>query len=95
MDLAMIKKDAQNRALRTFLSNLGIDLGISVAAVIGTVIFTMDITSKEAWVALGLLVAKTVISAPVSYILRLKKSPAALVINESGTRQSVNYSGRG
>ena len=97
-EIVNVKQDARSRALRTFLTNLGIDVGISIITVIATVIFTMDITSKEAWVALGLLVAKTTISAPVSYILRLKKAPpvtTSFVIDEARVNQGQNYSGRG
>lgn len=71
------KQDARNRAIRTFVQNLAIDLAVSVLAVLGTALATLDITSKEAWTALGLLLAKTALSAPVAYVMRLRVKPAA------------------
>lgn len=69
------KADARSRALRTFLQNLGIDLALSLVAVLMVAIPTLDVTSKEAWAALGVLLLKTLISAPISYLMRLKRPP--------------------
>lgn len=71
------KQDARNRAIRTFVQNLAIDLAVSLLVVLGTALATLDITSKEAWTALGLLLAKTALSAPVAYVMRLRVKPAA------------------
>ena len=71
------KADARNRATRTFLTNLGIDAAISILTVLATALVGLDITSKEAWTALGVLLAKTALSAPVSYVLRMRLTPVS------------------
>lgn len=68
--------DARSRALRTFVQNLGIDAGIAVLTVLATAIVGLDITSQEAWTALGILLLKTALSAPLSYLARLKFTPS-------------------
>lgn len=61
--------DATNRAVRTFVIGLGIDVGTAVAAMLvvslGDVVWT-----KAYWVALGALVGKTVVASAVSYFAR-------------------------
>jgi hypothetical protein len=67
------KVDAKNRALRTFLQNLGIDLLVAVALVIYT---TVGQGTKIDWALLGLSILKTVLSTAASYIMRvLGKGP--------------------
>lgn len=73
------KLDARNRAIRTFLANLGLDVAITLLSVLATAILTLDITSKEAWTTLGILLLKTALSAPASYIARLKFGPKQAV----------------
>lgn len=74
-DLGDKKADARNRATRTFFQNLGIDAAISLLTVLATALVGLDITSKEAWITLGILLAKTALSAPVSYMARLAATP--------------------
>jgi len=74
------KQDAKERAMRTFIQNLLIDMAVAVLAVLGTALVTLDVTSKEAWAALAILLGKTAISAPVAYIMRLKKEPKAVEV---------------
>ncbi len=69
------KADARNRAARTFLQSFAIDVAITLLTVIGTALVSLDVTSKEAWVGLGVLLAKTLISAPVSYFMRMLSTP--------------------
>lgn len=78
------KADARNRAIRTFMQNILIDIAITLLTVFGTAIATLDITSKEAWTALGLLLAKTAISAPVAYVMRMRVKPATVPATTTG-----------
>ena len=70
------KTDARDRALRTFVQQLGIDTAIALLTVLATAIVGLDITSQEAWTGLGILLLKTALSAPVSYLARLKFMPS-------------------
>lgn len=71
---ATIQADATNRALRTFLQNLGIDLLVAVALVVYT---TVGSGAPIDWALLGLSVLKTVLATAASYIMRiLGKGPA-------------------
>lgn len=74
---ADVRADARNRALRTFWQGLGIDVLIAVAAVLLAWADTADLTSREAWAALGLLLAKTLLITAASFVMRLKMPPPA------------------
>lgn len=69
------KKDAKDRAWRTFLQQIGVDMVAAILAVLATSLAGMDFTSKEAWIALAVLLGKTALSVPIAYVMRLKKSP--------------------
>lgn len=62
--------DAVNRATRVLLVGLTVDVGTAVAVAAGTALTTVDITSKQAWVGVGLLIAKTATSTVGSFLLR-------------------------
>lgn len=60
--------DAKNRAVRTFLQGLAIDLGVAVAAL---VLANVDkITSREGLILFGITLAKTVVTTVASYVMR-------------------------
>lgn len=65
--------DARNRALRTFLQGLGIDLLAAVAVTVYTVVSTGP--NVVAWSVLGAAVCKTLLTSGASYVMRLKLDP--------------------
>lgn len=72
-----VERDASNRAFRTWVQGLGVDLaaGVGVALVAG-VAGGIEWTQAY-WVALALAVAKSSIMAAVSYFARKFVPPAA------------------
>ena len=67
-----VKADARNRAQRTFWQNLGIDVAIAVLGTLVVALGDLDLSSGEAWTALAILLGKTALSAPISYVLRTR-----------------------
>ena len=66
--------DARNRAWRTFIQALGIDVASAVAAVL--VVALTDIQwTKEFWIGIGLLAAKTAVQTVVAYVGRKAVPP--------------------
>lgn len=62
--------DARNRALRTFLQGLAVDLLAAIALTVHELV-TAD-AGLPAWRLLGLAVAKTVLTTAASYVMRAK-----------------------
>ncbi len=80
-----IVKDASDRAFRTLLQGLAVDVLAAVgvaatAAVVGGIEWT-----RAYWIALALAVAKSAVTAVVSYFARLVVPPAAPTTGEVGT----------
>lgn len=64
-----LQNDARNRALRTFLQGLAIDVAVGVAALILS--GALDTISDTAGlIAFGISVAKTVATSAASYVMR-------------------------
>ena len=63
-----LNADAKNRAVRTFLQGLAIDLGVAVAALILANVDT--ITNREGLTLFGITLAKTVVTTVASYVMR-------------------------
>lgn len=66
--------DAMDRAWRTFKSGVGIDIAIAVALAVAPLITSLEWTPVY-WGILGTTVAKSVIQAVVSYVLRRNSAP--------------------
>ena len=67
----ILAADARNRALRTFLQGLGIDVAVAVATVLYTWLNSdADLSSREAWVGVGILLGKTALTTAASYVMR-------------------------
>lgn len=66
---------ASERRTRVLLNGLAWDLAIAVATVIAISATTLDITDPQAWITLGVAVAKSVLMAGAAYVLRLKAPP--------------------
>jgi len=73
---APVKAAATERGRRTLIQGLAIDLGVAVAVVLLAWLPDANLTSGEAWLAVGVAVAKSVLTALASYVMRLKVAPA-------------------
>lgn len=73
-----VAADAKSRALRTFFQNLAIDVLLAVFGAVSLWLGDADLTSKAAWLGLGVLVGKTVIATAVSYVMRYAVPPSVL-----------------
>lgn len=71
----LIEADAKNRAWRTFLQGLGVDVVVAIAAAVLLWLPDADVSSGEAWGAIGLVLAKTLIQTVAAYVMRLKVTP--------------------
>lgn len=67
---APLSADAANRSVRTLLQGLAVDIAVAVAAVLLSSLGSLDLTDTQALQALGLLLAKTVLTAVASYVMR-------------------------
>ena len=64
----LLTLDAKNRALRTFLQGLAVDLAVAVAAL---VLSSVDqITDRDGLTLFGLALAKTAVTTAASYVMR-------------------------
>lgn len=63
-----VNTDAKNRAVRTFVQGLEIDLGVSTAALVLASVGT--ITTREGLVTFGISLVKTVLTTAASYVMR-------------------------
>ena len=70
----LVVADARNRSWRTFVQGLIFDLLAGLVAAIA-VLSGLDPFSGETWIAFGVLVLKTFVSAGISYVMRLKATP--------------------
>lgn len=70
--------DARNRALRTFVQGVGIDVLVAIAAVLLVWLPDADVSNKEAWLVLGTSVVKSVLTAIAAYVMRAKLDGSGL-----------------
>lgn len=75
MTTEAVHADATQRSKRTLIQGLAIDIVIAVAAVLLVWVPDADLSSSEAWLVLGTSLAKTVLTAAASYVMRLKVAP--------------------
>jgi Kef-type K+ transport system membrane component KefB len=70
--------DARNRAWRTFVQGLLIDVVAAVVLAIAPALVGADFAfTGEYWAALGVLAAKTAVASVVSYVARRVVPPPA------------------
>lgn len=62
--------DAKNRALRTFVQGLGIDVAVGLALVLGTYFMTAQSWGDVQWAILGFSLFKSVVQAVSAYVMR-------------------------
>lgn len=70
-----VQADAAQRAKRTFIQGIALDVCVAIAVTLLAWLPDADLSSKEAWSILGLSLAKTVLTAVASYVMRLKVAP--------------------
>lgn len=80
MSNQLVHLDAVNRAARTFIQGLLVDVLGAVVLVLTTQLGDLQWT-KTYWAALGLLLMKTAISAGVAYVYRRVRPPAVPAIS--------------
>lgn len=68
--LTLLQTDAKNRALRTFLVNLVIDIGVALLLILVTTFQDANDWSEIEWGILGFSLAKTALASAGSFILR-------------------------
>ena len=66
-----VSADARNRALRTFVQGLAVDVLVALALVVTTVFSSAQGWDDIEWSIVGFLVAKTVAVTAASYVMRL------------------------
>lgn len=69
-----VQQDARERSFRSLLQGLGVDISIAAVLVLATFIGTLEWTPTY-WKVLGLTLAKSVIQAAVSYLMRFYVTP--------------------
>jgi hypothetical protein len=70
----LVVADARSRSWRTLVQGLIFDVFAAVIAAVA-MLTGLDPLVKETWVAFGVLLVKSVVSAIISYIMRLKITP--------------------
>lgn len=70
------RRDARDRAWRTFLQNVGLDIGVTVGPLLVDALTRWDGAFTAAyWTPVGISVGKTAALVVVAYVMRLKKPP--------------------
>lgn len=72
-----ILADAKDRAARTAVQNVGVDVAVAAGGALFSALESGgDPFTSTFWVALGLSVGKTALLIAASYVMRLKKAPS-------------------
>ena len=74
----LLKIDASNRALRTFLVNLVCDVAVAVTLVLVAAFQKANGWDDFEWALLGFTLAKTAVTTAGSYILRRFVDPSGI-----------------
>lgn len=75
MATAPVKASALERAKRTFLTGVGLDVAIAVAAAVLVWLPAADLATTTAWIVLATSLVKTIMQAVASYVVRLRVTP--------------------
>lgn len=67
---SLVAVDARNRALRTFLQNIGFDIAAALVVVLYTVIAPAESWGDIQWAVLGFTLVKTASVTGLSYLMR-------------------------
>lgn len=82
----IVESDARNRAVRTFLQGLGLDVAVAVVVVLASFILVDVQWTATYWLALGLALSKTVVQSIVAYFVRKLVPPATAAEALAGRR---------
>lgn len=74
----LLRADATNRGVRSFLTGLAIDVAVGVALVLGTFVVTADSWGTVQWAVLSFSLAKSVVQAVCAYVLRRFLDPSGI-----------------
>ena len=66
----VLQTDAKNRALRTFLQGLAIDLALALAMLLTTVFIKAESWGDLEWYTLAFSVAKTLVMTTAAFVMR-------------------------
>lgn len=77
MTKSPVKSAAVERGTRSLVQGLGIDVAVAVAVVLLAWLPDADLSSRAAWMILGTAVAKSLLTAVASYVMRLKSAPTS------------------
>lgn len=71
-----IVRDASDRALRTLLQGLAVDVVVALCLALSTAVAGGIEWTSAYWAALGIVAGKSVVTAVLSYVMRLVVPPA-------------------
>ena len=71
---SLVQADAAERSLRSFIQGLVLDLVVAITLVLATAFSAIEWTPTY-WKVLGLTLAKSVLQAVVSYVMRMVVVP--------------------
>ncbi len=74
----VLTNDARNRGVRTLLQGAAWDVAIAIATALLLWLPDADLSSRDAWIVLATAVAKTVLTAIASYVMRAKLDGSSL-----------------
>jgi hypothetical protein len=74
----LLQVDAKNRALRTFLVGLAMDVAVALVLVLVTAFNSADGWGDFEWKVLGFTLGKTLVTTAGSYILRRFVDPSGI-----------------
>jgi hypothetical protein len=70
----VVKADARKHSLQSLVQGLALDVAVAIVLVLGTAFNTIEWT-PDYWKLLGLTVAKSVLQAGASYLMRVLVKP--------------------
>ena len=77
MSSAALHIDAKNRAVRTFLQNMGVDAAVAVVTLLLPLVVRAGSFSDLDWRYIAFSVAKTVVLVVFSYVMRRFMDPSS------------------
>jgi hypothetical protein len=69
-----VQADARNRSFRSLIQGLALDVGVAVVLILATAFTSIEWTPQY-WKLLGLTLAKSVLQAGASYLMRVLVAP--------------------
>lgn len=75
---ALLKADASNRSVRTFLTGLAIDIAVGLALVLAVTFADANAWGDLEWAIIGFSFAKSIAQAVAAYVLRQFLDPSKL-----------------